>query len=211
MTNFLGKIPLPADVLVVCVCLVIALYALGQAVIPFELHKKHVTKNARIAAVTLAVVSFGVVTAAAAGLPQDAHRGSAPAVSVAFVYPPPVPLGDPPSRVACRIDITVRAAIPAQDTLVFATQQQGSSEIDFESDTTKTGLDWSGTVTMGNATSDGQLFNLYAIPIPQSWLAYLVKSVNWKQSYNTHWAQSRWPPGTHPAAMSTVRQKNSLC
>jgi hypothetical protein len=211
MTNFLGKIPLPVDVLVLCVCLVIALCALAQAAIPFELHKKQVAKKERIAAVTVAVVSLGVVTAAAAGLPQDAHRGGAPVVSAAFVYPPLVPPRDPPSRVACRIDITVRAVIPAQDTLVFATQQQGSSEIDFESDTTKTGLDWSGTVTMGNSTSEGQLFNLYAVPIPQSWLAYLVKAVNWKQSYNTHWAQSQWPPGTHPAAVSTVRQKNSLC
>src|ERR1039457_2313532 len=96
MTDILAKVPLPTDVVILCVCLIIAAFALFQVAVPFELRKKKATNKERATAVTIAVGSLAVVATAAAGLPQDAHQARVPPITAAFISPAPAVPGDPP-------------------------------------------------------------------------------------------------------------------
>ena len=215
MTSFLHEIPLWVDIAALVISAPVVLGSVTEAATPFQVRvrRRKVSVKYRVGALSLLAAFLTVMVAAATGLPSPApHRNRY--AHLTFAEPAQPPDGGP-ALVSCHTPVILHGSVPHGDVIALASSQIGRTVLYFESAVVPgpNTNDWSGSVTLGNATSVNDRFTIYAIVMPRQWESYLVKSVNWSpaRSGDTDWAESSLPPGSLTAASRIVQQKNAAC
>lgn len=213
MTTFLNKIPFWVDIVALVISGPVVLAFLIEAVTPFQVrvHKRKISAKHRAGALVLVAAFLTIMVAAAGSLPRpQGHVNLLP--HLAFAEPGAAADGGP-VRVSCRASLVVRGYVPPGYAPAVASIQSHTTVLYFESALVPgpRSDEWSGSVTLGNASSKGDLYTLYAMAVPEEWESYLVKAVNWQRPGATDWAESSLPPHSGTIADALVIQDNSDC
>lgn len=213
MTSLISQIPLWVDIGALAISIPVVLGGLVEAATPFQIRirKRKVGIKHRVGSLSLVGAFLVVAVGAASGI----HVSNEPPQArthLTFIEPQRPPDGAP-ALVSCHTAVIVQGSIPKGDRPALATEQAGTAVFYFESAMTPGPQqdEWSGSVTLGNTSSNGDQFTLYVVAVPEDWESYIVQAVNWKHPRNTDWAQSRLPPGTSIATTIVVQQRNVNC
>jgi hypothetical protein len=212
MISFLNRVPFWVDISALVISAPVVFGFLIEAVTPFQLrvHNRKVSAGHRVGALALVAAFLAVMVAAASGIPRPQHVvGLLPHLTFAV----PARADGGPTPVACRASITVRGSVPPGDVPAVASKQNHTTALYFESALVPGPgpNEWSGSVTLGNASSKGDRYTLYAIAVPQQWESYLVKAVNRQHPGNTNWTETSMPPHAGTIASRLVIQDNLVC
>ena len=213
MSAFLSKLPFWVDMAALIISIPVVLGGIIEAGTPFQVRveKRKVSVKHRIGALAVVAAFLTAAIAAASGLSVPASSTEI-RTHLTFVEPQQPPDGGPVS-VPCHTSVIMRGYVPGGERPALASMQNGTSVFYFESAVTPGPQqhEWSGSMTLGKASSTDDKFTLYAIVVPQRWESYLVQAVNWNHRGFTNWADLSLPPHASIAASMVVRQANSKC
>jgi hypothetical protein len=215
MTTFLQKLPLWVNIAALIISAPLVIGSAVEAATPFQIRvrRRKVSVKYRVGALSILAAFLTVMVAAATGLPSPNPYRSRHA-HVTFVEPAQPPDGGP-ALVSCHASVILHGSVPPGDVIALASSQIGRTVLYFESAVVPGPRkdEWSGSVTLGNASSVNVQFTMYVIIMPKQWESYLVKSVNWApmRSGDTDWAESSLPPDSWTATSVIVQQKSSTC
>jgi hypothetical protein len=220
VSTVFSSAPYWVDVAALVISIPVVLGGLVETAMPLKVSpNKNASAKHRAGALTFVGAFLVVAVMAVAGFPATKHQVRTAVKhevdvrpNLTFVEPATPPDGGP-ALVSCHAEVIVRGSVPNGDALALASEQAQTSVFYFESAVTPgpESHEWSGSLTLGNISSTGDKFTIYAIAVPRQWESYLVQAVNWTHRTDTDWAESTLPPHAVIAARVIVEQKNSNC